>query len=453
MNLFFELIRRIILERIIPAGRVFNINASLADALAKRSVHWTREEIESYQGNRLKALVKHCFQNVPYYRRVMDERNLTPNDFKRPQDVSKFPILTKQIIRDNGPELRARNYPDSICQFRRSGGTTGEPTKVAICPTARSIEIAMYLRGFSWMGWRPGKPIIQLFGGSLGIGGTSARARLVNWLLNTIFLSAFELRRENVKEYSQTVLKNPGGVLVGYSSAVFNLAELISAENLPTGNLVSIICTAEQMPDAWKARIQEAFKVPCFMYYGCGEIQSVAYESMSAEKYIVCQERVILEVADPKEDVFRDSGNGAFCITDLHNYAMPMIRYQNGDAGTIGYLSGSPSHQRIIELDGRIMDRLITIDGQLICSALPPHMILRSGLRVSKFQLIQFDRRNLLFRYATESGNELDFSEKEIVRGVFRKYLGEGMNVDFAFEGFEISKSGKHRFVINHLLM
>src|SRR5690349_339387 len=97
--------------------------------LLSDSEYWTAEEIRTHQQQALNTLMHHCYNHVPYYRDLMMSRNLCPDDFQSQRDLAKLPYLTRDIIRNQASRLRADNYPDSVCQFRRTGGTTGEPIR------------------------------------------------------------------------------------------------------------------------------------------------------------------------------------------------------------------------------------------------------------------------------------------------------------------------------------
>ena len=66
-------------------------------------------EIAEYQNERLSSLIEHCYRYVPYYRKVMDDRKLTPADIRTTEDLHKLPVLTKDDIRRHSPDLRAQN--------------------------------------------------------------------------------------------------------------------------------------------------------------------------------------------------------------------------------------------------------------------------------------------------------------------------------------------------------
>jgi phenylacetate-CoA ligase len=421
--------------------------------LLSKSEEWSRQQIETHQGEALNALMRHCYEHVPYYRNVMKARSLTPDDFNSPCDLAKLPYLTKEIIREYSETLRADNYPDNQCLFRRTGGTTGEPIKVAIDVRARAFEIASYLRGFQWMKYRLGNPRVVLFGGSLGFEeDTRLKVRLREWILNSRFLSAFELTPDNVARYVTVMNEGKQGVLVGYASAAFHLAEYMEMRGFKGCPLRSVICTAEYMPDEWRTRIQEVMEVPVFCYYGCGEIQRVAHESDGEEGYVVSQEHIILEVANGYPEAFRNEGRGETCLTTLFNYAMPLIRYLNGDICELQYANRGHAHLRITRLEGRVMDQLLKTDGTKISSVLPTHFVYRSGIPVWKYQTVQTGVDNIVFHYVLREGEMLSDEMKNTLERVFRKYLGESLRIEFVVGEFEVTKSGKHRFVINRAL-
>jgi phenylacetate-CoA ligase len=414
--------------------------------------HRTAEEIQAHQQQALNALMHHCYNHVPYYRDLMRFRNLRPDDFQAAGDLAKLPYLTRDIIRDQGERLRADNYPDRVCQFRRSGGTTGEPIRVAADVRARAFEVAAYLRGFEWMKYRLGQPTIYLFGGSLGLEpNPNMKARLREWLLNTRFLPAFELTRENVKGYVATIRQAKRGVLVGYPSAVLNLAEYMSMVGFQGSPLESVICTAEQMPEEWRIRISEVLEAPVFCYYGCGEVNGIAHECAGEEGYVVSQEHVILEIGGDNPTNFQDQGRGETCITTLLNYAMPLIRYLNGDVFELKYPRNGRAHLRIAKLEGRVMDQLFRTDGQRISSVLPTHLVYRSGVPVWKYQVVQTEFDKMIFHYMLRDGESLSREMQNTLVDVFRRYLGDELQVLFVEGEFETPRSGKHRFVINRV--
>lgn len=416
------------------------------------SEHWTRSEIQKHQNQALHTLMEHCYFHVPYYKYLMQERSLRPDDFQTVDDLAKLPYLSREIIRDQQIRLRADNYPDRVCTFRRSGGTTGEPIEVAVDNRARAFEMAAYLRGLQWMKYQLGQPMVSLFGGSLGLSTKrNLKASIREWLLNIRFLPAFELTPNNIEVYVAAICKAKGGVLGGYTSAILNLVEYMSRRGLHGSQLEGIHCTAEYMPDDWRQRISQVLGAPVFCYYGCGEVNSLGYECVGETGYIIPQEHVILEVGGTDSTKFIDQGRGEACITTLYNYAMPLIRYLNGDILALQYPQQGHAHLRISKLEGRVVDQLVRHDGSMVSGALVPHMILKSKFPAWKYQVIQTELNRIVFHYVLKENEDLSSEMQQMLITLFKKHLGEALQVEFVVGQFETSKSGKHRFVVNKM--
>jgi Coenzyme F390 synthetase len=87
----------------------------------------TSKEISDLQNSKLRKLVRHCYENVPFYTKLFDRLGLKPEDIQNPNDLKKLPILTKQIIRDNYNDLMSTSIPSSRLIKSSTGGSTGTP--------------------------------------------------------------------------------------------------------------------------------------------------------------------------------------------------------------------------------------------------------------------------------------------------------------------------------------
>src|SRR6516162_1329432 len=81
-----------VLERWSPTWR--RIQSEL-----EQTESWSASELQALQEERLRKIIRHAYENVPYYRRVFDERRLKPSDINTALDLYKLPVLTKQDVR------------------------------------------------------------------------------------------------------------------------------------------------------------------------------------------------------------------------------------------------------------------------------------------------------------------------------------------------------------------
>ena len=115
----------------------------------EKSQWWSRAELDNYQNEKLRKLIRHAYGNVPYYRELFVKNNLHPDDIKTTEDLAKIPILTKKIIRKHFPEdITAQNIPKARVIQASTGGSTGEPLIFYIDKFYQDLSWAALLRFF-----------------------------------------------------------------------------------------------------------------------------------------------------------------------------------------------------------------------------------------------------------------------------------------------------------------
>ena len=92
----------------------------------EESQWWPVERIEELQSERLRRLITHAYEHVPYYRRVMDERRLTPSDIRSAADLTKLPVLTKAAIVGAGDSILSGDTVVGTITSATYGHRTGE---------------------------------------------------------------------------------------------------------------------------------------------------------------------------------------------------------------------------------------------------------------------------------------------------------------------------------------
>lgn len=395
---------------------------------------------EEIRDSYFKKLVAHVYEHVPYYRQVMQERSLTPADFKTTADVVKFPLLTKDIIRKEKDNLLADNIPPAELIHTRSGGTTGEPITSVLNRKAYYIEYFAYWRGITWMGWNKNMGIIKLFGGRMGTPAPrNLKNRFKNFLHHQLFLPAFELNENNVEHYIEKMRAHGESILVGYAHALYNLACFAEGKNLAGLRIAQVFSTAEQMPEAWANRISKVFGCPVKSFYGCGEINSLGFQLAQNGAYKIPVDHAIIESVH-EQGVAPDS----LAITGLHNYAQPLIRYVNGDMGTV-------ENGMITNLLGRSSDMLLTSSGQHVSPSIIPHLVFVTGLPVRKYQMIQHAPNLFEFRYEGESG-ALTKENIQTLTDIMMRHFGNDIKLEpIQTSDFILTSQMKHRVAINQI--
>jgi len=413
----------------------------------KETQWFSQEEMRNYQIKKLKLLVKHCYENVPYYHNVMDRIGITYHDVKDLSFLSNFPILTKEIIKQNYSRFVPTNESTlKGINVSQTGGTTGNILNKRNDAQTRSSVWGSYRRFYDWMGVLPNDRILTFWGGHVIKHGlkTSFTKYVSDKLRNTTSFDAYDTRSETFDLIIKTLCKGDIKLIRSYPQALYALALKLKDKGINV-SVKAIMTTSEPLMPQQRALFKEIFNAESFDQYGCGEIGAIAYECNAHNGLHVTEERVILETNDKDE----------LLITDLDNFAMPYIRYWNADQAIFSEKEckcGRKS-QVIEKVLGRTCDYLVGINGQSLHWAYFWHLLFDTEIAINrnfvKFQIVQMSSDYLLFRTVSDP---LSKEDKSTIVNMIREKMGN-MQVEFVLEkDIENTASGKFRPVINKLL-
>jgi phenylacetate-CoA ligase len=306
-----------------------------------------------------------------------------------------------------------------------------------------------YERGLRWGGKSVDEPAVRLFGGSLGIDRTSLTLRLGTIFRRDLFIPAYELRIDSASSYIARIRRSRCRFIIGYPSTIYRLA-VLSRELGQEIEFAVAFPTAELLLPEWEEAIRERFKCSVYPYYGCGEVNALGFSAPETSGYLIPEEHALLEIiqADGATKLY---GDGRFLVTDLDNYAMPIIRYANGDAGAICCSNGGFPFSRIEKLDGRSNSLLMTENGDLI-SGIIGVSVFRFTSSVKSYRIIQEEPLRILIKVVPKADDISEHDQRQIFT-LFKKYLGNRMEISIEkVPSLPIPPSGKSVFVINHCL-
>lgn len=220
MSLFNIISEKVILP---SSDLIFNRSIAKNLKLLEQSQWWSINELIGYQDEKLRLLIQHAYNNVPYYKYLFKSNKLTPNDIKTQKDLYKLPILTKDDIRKHFPhEIVARNIPQKQLILQGSSGSTGEPLHYYSTRESYSMNIAAGLRGWYWMGYRLGDKFVKL--------SQNPRNRFVKKLQDSInrnrYLFAQQLTEANFRRITESIIKFKPTIIRGYPDPLFSLRNL-----------------------------------------------------------------------------------------------------------------------------------------------------------------------------------------------------------------------------------
>jgi len=298
------------------------INKSLKFLM--ESDKWTHSQIEDFQNQRLRMLIKHAYENVPYYHDVMVERGLKPDDIQTKADLPKLPILTKAIAKEVGIErLTAQNFPKNKIIHSHSSGSTGEPFHFLLSKESYSMNIACSLRGWYKMGWRLGDRYIKLSGSKRG----GLLKKIQDRVTNNLYMSTSPLNDEHIREILERIEEYKPKIVRCYPDPLVLLARYRAAHKDEFKYVpLALTTTGSSLFPEMREEIENAFGCKVFDTYS-SEGNPNVFECPSHTCYHSAEEYGISEVIDENGDIIT-SGKGSLVSTDLWNYAQPFIRYR-----------------------------------------------------------------------------------------------------------------------------
>lgn len=417
----------------------------------RESCKLSLEEIEKIQSNRLCALIEHAYENVPYYRNTFEEARIKPDDIKSSADLTKLPILTKSDVRANFNDLIARNLPKEKLVPYSTGGSTGEPLQFYVTEESQAWGAAAQYRAYEWYGYELGDKVAYLWGSPIDLSAQEkTRNKLANLTSRKIFLNALDMSEEKMENFAQRLIKFKPKAIIAYASAAYIFSKYVRSKGIEGIRPKVIIAQAEKLFDYQKEMIEETFGCEVFSFYGSREVAAMASECPEHAGYHISAENVILEFVMNGKRV-PTGEKGKILVTNLHSYAMPFIRYENGDFGV-------PSNENcscgIINLplmksiEGRLNDILV-IEGKIISPTAIATYVFKD-LPIRQFQVIQETENTIVVKIVKEDNYSKKHTEE--LYEIMRKIIGDNVNLDVIFvDEIPPTKSGKHKFIIQNL--
>jgi phenylacetate-CoA ligase len=415
-----------------------------------KSQWWDEEILQKYQEEKLRILIKHSVETVPYYRDLFDELKLKPKDIKTHIDLKKLPILTKANIKKEGIK-RFTSTAISKSEIRNfsSSGSTGEPLFYFNTREAYSMILAANLRGWYWMGFRLGDKYIVLSQNPR----SNPNKRLQDKMSNNLYLPTNPLIDSNFKFILSKIERYKPKIIRCYPDPLLFLAKFKQIHTEYSYSPHFITTTGNVLHPETRKEIEETFGCKIFDSYSC-EGNSNIFECPTHTCYHSTAEYGISEFLDGNGNNIKN-GVARLISTDLWNLAHPFIRYETQDLVEVSSEPCSCGRllPRINRIIGRDNDILQTANGRKFIVhnftgffQLDHSEINRS---VDLFQLIQKKNGHFLFRLVVN--NNFKNTAKDFIQNYWTKEFDAPVDIEIVKE-IPLTKSGKRKFIINETI-
>jgi len=412
---------------------------------------YSSEEIRKYQREQLEKLLRHAFQHVPYYRKIMQEYEVVKGNNIILDRFTDLPFLTKSIIREHVENLKSDDLNQRNCYKNSSGGSTGEPVTFIQDKEYREKGVAKKILGDKISGKDLCEPEIKLWGSERDLfqGTVGLRAKIGNFVRNRKFLNSFKMSREDMKNYIEQINAMRPQLVLAYAQSAYELARFSLEQSLPIENVVAVITSAGTLYPFMRATISEGFHAPVFNRYGSREVGSIATECDAHLGLHVNMETQLVEIIDDQGDYCNPGEEGEIVITSLTNYAMPLIRYRIGDMGIWAEQECTCGRGASVlkAVTGRTVDIFLTKEGEKVDGEYFTHLIYFKDW-VQKFQFIQEEIE--LIRVKIQRNSEPPTNHLKEIEEKICFVMGQSCKVEFEFvEDIPPHSSGKYRYTIS----
>jgi len=381
-------------------------------------------------------------RTVPFHAERLARAGFQSGGKMTPEIWSRLPVLTRGELRDHGEELHASTFPASFGQSSivSSGGSTGIPVRVLKSALDGFMWQAAHLRELEWHGIDVGLELANSMGMSeerrkayMKQPGTFEDAGgvvVASWgppvalLEETGPMGIFEPHYPLAQQAAFLMKRRPAYMRI-MPSALRMLLGYFGERGLVLDSLRCIWTMSESVDESLRELCHEIFGCSIISNYTCNETGYIALQCPSGSNFHAVSESILLEVIDQDGNACNQGEIGRVVVTPLHNYAMPLLRYQVGDEAEVGPPCscgrGLVSLTRIV---GRVEDYVQLRSGERRRLDLEHYKI--SQIRaVKEFQLVQLSLEKMELRLVV-SGNltrgEWDILE-EVMRRSFEGYL------------------------------
>ncbi len=320
----------------------------------------SREQIRAWQSERLVKTVKRVYENVPYYRSLMEKKGVTPDDIQSVDDLHKLPFLTKSDLRNAYPYgLMATDLSESV-RIQSTSGTTGR--RVVAFYTQNDIDLweDCCARALAAAGATKEDVVHVSYGYGLFTGGAGLHGGS-----HKIGSLTLPMSSGNTDRQIQFMCDLGSTILCCTPSYAAYLAETITEQGLKDRlKLKAGIFGAEAWSQEMRHDIENKLGIKAFDIYGLTEISGpgVAFECSEQSGMHINEDHFIAEIIDPvTEEVLPYGEKGELVFTCITKEAFPLIRYRTRDICVLTQekCSCGRTHIKMSKPMGRSDDMLI----------------------------------------------------------------------------------------------
>jgi len=356
-------------------------------------------QILGHQFEQLRVLIDHARTQVPYYRDHLHRAQIFSLGGLSPSSFARWPVLSRGDVLGAADALLARKRPAAHGEiaWNTSTGSTGQPVRVATSALSALFRDALVLRSHFWYGLDLNQKFAAIRPGSHG------SSTGVNWgsATHATFDTGPGVRfgiNEDLLVQLEWLCKEAPAYLLARGHTLWSLIHESRTTGLRPAGLKALLSFADRIPDDLRELARDTWQVPVFDTYSAGEFGALALQCPEHDHMHVQAENVLVEILREDGSACAPGEVGRVVVTDLHNFAMPLIRYAIGDYAEAGVACpcgrGLPVIRRIA---GRASNMAIDAEGRRYWPFVGSKIWINTP--ITQRQMIQLTRSHIEVRY------------------------------------------------------
>lgn len=409
---------------VIRAKLIYNTEFQKQFNTLEKAQYSSAADIEKMQFEKLKAVLIHAYEHVPYYHKIFDKCGLNVYNIKDSSEISKIPTLDKAEIIANFDELQADDIDDFYSAT--TGGSTGTPLKVNLDRDSIYKERAFIYHFWEQHGYSYKSSKMASFRGTDFHGGFIK----YNPLYNEIQLNPCEINTETISEYIKRMESFGVDFLHGFPSAIYSLCKCAKQLNIDLKNKYkAVFLISENIYGFQRKMIKEVLECDTFAFFGHTERAVFAEQIGGGYRF------------NPLYGYVQIDTDGSIICTGFINQKMPLIRYRLDDTATPYY--------DLFKIEGHRDGVLYGNDGEIISAAmLEVHSPILD--KIANYQFVQEYKGTVEVNVIPF--NNLTEREIESVRDLFQNKIGLAITVQVnVVRAMEYTSRGKYKLIIQRV--
>ena len=407
-----------------------------------------KEDLDALSWIKTQNLLRYAYKNVPWYTEKFNSINLNPNDISKPAYFKQIPILTRQDILENFEKFIANGKKIKDLNLITTGGSSGTPLKIGV--SKHRIREVQKWQMFNWWDTPLNANMGSVYRGLPVSGLKKIALDMINWPQKVIRLDATSITPDKIEVFIQKYKKVQPKIIHGYVGAMDAIADYVLENKIVFSCKPNAIwLTAAPVSAIQEHKISKAFNAPVCDQYGCSEIYFIASECQHKNGLHVFADSVKVEIVDRSNKLLNNGEHSKIILTNLDEYAFPLIRYENGDESR---LLNEPctcglTLPLLDKVKGRISDNIKLPDGTTLSGEYLTTIFDDYTNKVKQFQIIQKKNLSIVVKVKLYIDKDAAFITK-VIENELGQRINNQISLKLEFVSEIKQEKGKLKFII-----